>query len=146
MVLQCVALLLGEVRLRRLELADDLVALLGDRLAHLEHFRDLSGVLALDRNRARQGPFPRLRLPTNLANTGLAAWLLHPQELVMGGMVTSIDDGGHCTINGDDGEVLSEIRQANCVTSGKSSRTWGLVKLHSEQTRLHELTTVTGKS
>ena len=43
LVLCCVVLLLGEVRLGRLELADDLVALLGGSLAHLEDFRDLAG-------------------------------------------------------------------------------------------------------
>ena len=53
-----VALLLGEVRLGRLLLAGDLVAFLGDRLAHLERIRDLAGVLTPDRNRARRRALP----------------------------------------------------------------------------------------
>lgn len=60
LVMKSVALLLGEVRLGRLELVDDLVALLGDRLAYLEHSRDLGGALALGRNRVRR----RRALPT----------------------------------------------------------------------------------
>ena len=73
--MKSVALLLDEVRLGRLELVDDLVALLGDRLAHLEHTLvavTLPASLLYRPLPFAAGPFPRLRLPTTLAKTGLA--------------------------------------------------------------------------